>query len=91
MEDFEIVFYKTADGEVPIEDFLDSLSDKMRAKVGSDISRVLYFFMVGHRIVLTNGLLRKHRRRRDQRSNVQKDTGQITSPERRTTYERRLQ
>ena len=28
---------------------------ELRAKVGSDISRVLYFFIVGKKVVLTNG------------------------------------
>ena len=32
---------------------------ELRAKVGSDISRVLYFFFVGRRIVLTNGFIKK--------------------------------
>ena len=92
MEEFRIVFYRTAGGDSPVEDFLDSLDCKMRAKmlmsiriiketgyqtrmpysrelndgifelrakVGSDISRVLYFFMVGRRIVLTNGFVKK--------------------------------
>lgn len=92
MQEFEIIFYKTDNGENPVEDFLDSLSDKMRAKmlmsiriirengyqtrmpyseeledgifelrakVGSDISRVLYFFMVGRKVVLTNGFVKK--------------------------------
>jgi len=30
---------------------------EVRAKVGTDISRVLYFFFVGHKIVLTNGFI----------------------------------
>ena len=92
MQEFEIVFYKNDKGEKPVEDFLDSLSDKMRAKmllsirivrekgyqtrmpyseeledgifelrakVGSDISRVLYFFVVGRKIILTNGFIKK--------------------------------
>lgn len=92
MEEFRIVFYKTAGGKTPVEDFLDGLNDKMRAKVlmsiriiketgyqtrmpysreledgifelrakvGSDISRVLYFFIVDRRIVLTNGFVKK--------------------------------
>ena len=29
------------------------------AKVGSDISRVLYFFIVGKKVVLTNGFIKK--------------------------------
>ena len=32
---------------------------ELRARVGTDISRVLYFFFVGHRIVLTNGFIKK--------------------------------
>ena len=32
---------------------------ELRAKVGSDISRVLYFFVIGRRIVLTNGFIKK--------------------------------
>ena len=32
---------------------------ELRAKVGSDISRVLYFFVVGHKVILTNGFVKK--------------------------------
>lgn len=32
---------------------------EVRAKVGSDISRVLYFFVIGRRIILTNGFIKK--------------------------------
>ena len=32
---------------------------ELRAKVGSNISRVLYFFVVGKRIVITNGFVKK--------------------------------
>lgn len=32
---------------------------ELRAKQGSDITRVLYFFYIGHRIVITNGFLKK--------------------------------
>ncbi len=32
---------------------------EVRAKVGSDISRVLYFFVIGKKIVLTNGFIKK--------------------------------
>ena len=39
----------------PIEDGIFEL----RAKIGSDITRVLYFFFVGHRIILTNGFIKK--------------------------------
>lgn len=32
---------------------------ELRAKVGSDISRVLYFFFVDRHIILTNGFVKK--------------------------------
>ena len=32
---------------------------ELRAKVGSDISRVLYFFVIGRRVILTNGFIKK--------------------------------
>jgi len=32
---------------------------ELRAKLGSDITRVLYFFYVGRRIILTNGFIKK--------------------------------
>ena len=32
---------------------------ELRAKVGSNISRVLYFFVIGQRIVITNGFVKK--------------------------------
>lgn len=32
---------------------------ELRAKVGSDISRILYFFVVGDNAILTNGFIKK--------------------------------
>lgn len=32
---------------------------EVRAKQGSDISRVLYFFVIGKKIILTNGFVKK--------------------------------
>lgn len=32
---------------------------EVRAKQGTDISRVLYFFVVGRKIILTNGFVKK--------------------------------
>lgn len=32
---------------------------ELRAKVGSDISRTLYFFVVDRRVILTNGFIKK--------------------------------
>jgi phage-related protein len=89
---FNVDFYKKTDDSCPVEDFLNSLDDKMRAKVlreilllenygnelrepyskplgdgifelrmqqGSDIARVLYFFLIGQNIILTNGFVKK--------------------------------
>lgn len=44
------------------EPYSKSLGDQifeLRAKVDSDISRVLYFFVIGKKIVLTNGFVKK--------------------------------
>ena len=92
MKKFEVIFYETLDGECPIEEFLNSLDKKMRAKIigmleileergntlrepyskflgdgifelrckfGSDITRILYFFVYERKIVLTNGFVKK--------------------------------
>ena len=89
---FQVEFYETQDGKQPVSDFLDSLDDKMaaklvslmelleakgpelrmpyseylgdgifelRCKLGSDITRALYFFYIGKRIILTNGFVKK--------------------------------
>ena len=47
------------------EPYTKSLGDgifELRTKVGSDISRVLYFFYYGKRIILTNGFIKKTRK-----------------------------
>ena len=44
------------------EPYSSSLGDgimELRAKQGSDISRVLYFFVVGRKAILTNGFVKK--------------------------------
>lgn len=44
------------------EPFSKALGDgifEVRAKQGSDISRVLYFFVVGKKIILTNGFVKR--------------------------------
>ncbi len=38
---------------------LDEGIFELRAKVGTDISRVLYFFVVGRQVILTNGFVKK--------------------------------
>lgn len=85
-------FYYKSNGECPVQEYLDSLSPKLRAKtlrtimlleefglelrmpyseslgdgifelrsiVGSDITRVLYFFVENNTAILTNGFTKK--------------------------------
>lgn len=92
MRKFEVDYFKKVDGSCPAEEFIDSLNDKMRAKVfrlimlleqngnelrepyskpledgifelrakqGTDITRVLYFFVIGRKIIMTNGFAKK--------------------------------
>ena len=46
----------------PHSELLEDGIFKLRAKVGTDISRVLYFFVVGKKIILTNGFRKKLKR-----------------------------
>jgi phage-related protein len=92
---FNVEYYQLPNGKKPVEEFIDSLSVKMRAKaLGSieilaefgnalrepyshalgnglfelriafagDITRLFYFFLVGNKIVLTSGFVKKTRR-----------------------------
>jgi phage-related protein len=92
MVQFTVIAYEKENGESPVEDFINSLDMKMRAKVygllsilqdkgnmlrepyskhlddgifelrckvGSNITRVLYFFYYEGTIVLTNGFEKK--------------------------------
>ena len=92
MQKYLVIAYEKENGEIPVEDFLNGLDVKMRAKIyglltvlqekgnmlrepyskhlddgifelrcklGSDITRVLYFFYYGGNIVLTNGSVKK--------------------------------
>ena len=43
----------------PYSEHIDDGIFELRAKVGSDISRVLYFFVIGKQIILTNGFVKK--------------------------------
>lgn len=43
----------------PYSEHLEDGIFELRAKQGSDISRVLYFFFVGKKIILTNGFIKK--------------------------------
>ena len=57
-------FYHKSNGECPVQEYLESLSPKLRTKtlrsvVGNDITRVLYFFIEGNTAILTNGFTKK--------------------------------
>jgi len=89
---YQVEFFETENGNIPVEDFINSLDIKMsakiyrllmmvsengaelrephskhledgifelRAKVGSNITRILYFFFIGHRVIVTNGFIKK--------------------------------
>ena len=43
----------------PYSKHLDDGIFELRAKIGSNITRVLYFFFIGHRIIITNGFIKK--------------------------------
>ena len=44
---------------MPYSKELDDGIFELRAKSGSNISRILYFFVIGKKIVLTNGFIKK--------------------------------
>lgn len=44
---------------MPLSESLEDGIFELRAKVGSNISRVMYFFVVGNRAVLTHGFVKK--------------------------------
>ena len=46
----------------PYSKKLDDGIYELRTKQGSDISRGFYFFMIGHRIVFTNGYIKKRQK-----------------------------
>ena len=92
MPAIKVILYKLQNGTMPVQDFLQSLDAKMRAKmaraidrlklngnelrepyskplgdgifelraqVATNISRVLYFFVVDNKAVLTHGFVKK--------------------------------
>ena len=51
----------------PYSEYLRDGIFELRAKVGSNISRVMYFFFDGGKAILTHGFIKKHRKHRLQR------------------------
>lgn len=59
---FQIIEMLRVSGYQLREPYSKSLEDgifEIRAKSGSNITRVLYFFFVGQKIILTNGFVKK--------------------------------
>ena len=106
MTKFTVIAYEKENGECPVEDFINSLDVKMRAKtygllkilqekgnmlrepyskhledgifelrckVGSNITRILYFFYYEGKIVLTNGFVKKTRKTPQEEINLAKE------------------
>lgn len=44
---------------MPLSEFLEDGIFELRAQAGNNISRVLYFFMLGNQAVLTHGFIKK--------------------------------
>lgn len=67
----------------PYSKALDDGIFEIRTKFGSDITRVLYFFVVGKKVILTMDLSKRPRKHLLQRSHWQNNIAQIILPERR--------
>ena len=105
MNEYNTIFYETADGKIPAKEFLLSLDYDMRAKMirtlellqkngpvlrephskeledgifelrakfGSNISRLLYFYDEGRLVLLTNGFVKKTQKTPKQEINLAK-------------------
>ena len=55
----EILEEKGPGLRMPYSEFLDDGIFELRCKLGNNITRVLYFFYFGRRIVITNGFVKK--------------------------------
>lgn len=44
---------------MPLSESLEDVIFELRAKSGTNISRVMYFFIIGNRAVLTHGFIKK--------------------------------
>ena len=59
---FSVLTYLEAKGPELREPYSKPLGEgifEIRAKQGSDITRVLYFFVIGQKVILTNGFVKK--------------------------------
>lgn len=63
---------------------------EVRAKQETDISRVLYFFVVGKKVILTNGFVKKTQKTPPREIEKPSGTEQIISRERRAEQWERI-
>ena len=56
----------------PYSKFLKDGIFELRTQQGSDIARVLYFFVVGHKVILTNGFIKKTQKTPDEQIELAK-------------------
>lgn len=68
MTEFKLIAYEKENGEVPVEQFLDSVNPKMRAKIFG----LLGILQEKGKIILTNGFVKKHRKLLKRRFRLQR-------------------
>ena len=84
MTEFRLVAYEKENGEVPVEQFLDSVNPKMRAKIfgllgilqeKGNMLREPYsnFFYYEGKIILTNGFVKKTQKTPKEEIQIAKD------------------
>lgn len=64
----------------PYSKALDDGIFEIRTKFGSDITRVLYFFVIGKRVILTNGFIKRLRKHLLRRSHWQTISHRVSYP-----------
>lgn len=71
----------------PYSKFLGDGIYELRVKQGTNIVRILYFFMVGRRIIVTNGFVKKTQKLLEMKLNWRRDIGGNICVGRRSIHE----
>ena len=69
MTEFKLIAYEKENGEVPVEQFLDSVNHKMRAKIFG----LLCILQEKGKIILTNGFVKKTQKTPKEEIQIAKD------------------
>ena len=69
MTEFKLIAYEKENGEVPVEEFLDSVNPKMRAKIFG----LLGILQEKGNIILTNGFVKKTQKTPKEEIRIAKD------------------